>query len=125
VYISTSIYFSKLAPPGRETTFQGILNGVWGVGSGIGSLVCGWVNQQYGAIVTFRTCGFTVLGSLIIYITIQFIFPPPKDVSVVVLNHNEEDVGEFVKMSDFSIDDVDEKEVNGGGDVHTKTAIKL
>ncbi|PSC76656.1 major facilitator superfamily domain-containing 6-like [Micractinium conductrix] len=54
---------SKIAPPGLESTTQGLFQGLWtGVGCGLAGLLGGILYGSHGPIVLFRVSGLAILG---------------------------------------------------------------
>eukprot|EP00638_Chattonella_subsalsa_P006671 CAMPEP_0117755880 /NCGR_PEP_ID=MMETSP0947-20121206/13717_1 /TAXON_ID=44440 /ORGANISM="Chattonella subsalsa, Strain CCMP2191" /LENGTH=401 /DNA_ID=CAMNT_0005575303 /DNA_START=431 /DNA_END=1636 /DNA_ORIENTATION=- len=61
LWAASTSYGYKIAPPQMKTTVQGLVNGVhWGVGFGCGALIGGYMFDQYGAVVLFRSTAVVV-----------------------------------------------------------------
>ena len=66
-------YAARLSPKGYESTGQGLLGTLTGIGSVVGLAVGGWTEQIYGAQEMYRGCALTVSFGLLIFSLANFI----------------------------------------------------
>uniref|UniRef100_A0A7S2UAR2 Major facilitator superfamily associated domain-containing protein n=1 Tax=Attheya septentrionalis TaxID=420275 RepID=A0A7S2UAR2_9STRA len=66
-------YAARLSPKGYESTGQGLLATLTGIGSVVGLAVGGWTEQIYGAQEMYRGCALTVSFGLLIFSLANFI----------------------------------------------------
>ena len=80
-------YAAQIAPPGCEATMQSLLESLhWGLGSGAGAVIAGFIYREYGAEVVF---GFSALLSALSLVIAAFSaafleLPADKDVGTSV-----------------------------------------
>ncbi|XP_035667372.1 major facilitator superfamily domain-containing protein 6-like [Branchiostoma floridae] len=68
MYATAITYTSLIAPPGMETTMQGIVGAVhFGVGFASGALIGGAIFNAFGGVVLFRVYAVVCLVSCILY----------------------------------------------------------
>jgi len=61
-------YANLVAPPGAGSTLQGIFGAAFdGLGTSTGSLLGGWIYQQYGGVAAFRTFGTFSLVAAVVF----------------------------------------------------------
>ncbi|XP_015607648.1 major facilitator superfamily domain-containing protein 6 isoform X2 [Cephus cinctus] len=81
-------YADKVAPSGMRATMQGFVGAVFeGVGVSAGSLLCGWLMNVYGGVVTFRIFSIGALIWLAIYWILQLLLQKAK-ASPIHQGHN-------------------------------------
>ncbi|XP_033223458.1 major facilitator superfamily domain-containing protein 6 isoform X2 [Belonocnema kinseyi] len=72
-------YGDKVAPPGTKATIQGVVGAVFeGVGVSAGSLLCGYLMDEYKGVVTFRVFSVGALTWLTIYWLLQLLLRKAK-----------------------------------------------
>ncbi|XP_018325099.1 major facilitator superfamily domain-containing protein 6-A-like [Agrilus planipennis] len=73
-YSTLASYASLVAPPGAETTCQGIAGAVFeGVGVSLGSLMGGYLIEIYGGSMTFRILSIAAFVFSVLHALVQFI----------------------------------------------------
>ncbi|XP_076649991.1 sugar baby transporter [Halictus rubicundus] len=66
-------YGDKVTPPGTKATIQGFIGAIFeGIGVSSGSLICGWLIDTYGGVITFRAFSIGALVWLTIFGLHQF-----------------------------------------------------
>lgn len=79
-YATMASYASIVAPPGTETTIQGLVGAIFeGVGVSLGSLIGGFLFSVFNGSTVFRMYGLAALLFCVLHITLQF-FLVHKDV---------------------------------------------
>ncbi|CAL4172957.1 unnamed protein product, partial [Meganyctiphanes norvegica] len=73
LYPNMSAYASKVAPPGRKATMQGVVKSVYAAGNSVGSLVGGVIFKFLGGSQLFYLLGILNAGFLGIFVLIQII----------------------------------------------------
>ncbi|CAL4096032.1 unnamed protein product [Meganyctiphanes norvegica] len=73
-YPNMSSYASKIAPPGRSATMQGIVKAAFGAGYSSGSLAGGVLFKKYGGSQMFFCVGLLDTGFTIFFITCQILY---------------------------------------------------
>lgn len=73
-YPNMSSYASKIAPPGRSATMQGIVKAAFGAGYSTGSLVGGVLFKNYGGSQMFFCVGLLDTAFTIFFVTCQMIY---------------------------------------------------
>ncbi|XP_022902451.2 major facilitator superfamily domain-containing protein 6-A [Onthophagus taurus] len=83
-YAAMASYASIVAPPGTETTMQGLFGAVFeGVGVSLGSLLGGQLLEEVGGVWTFRIFGISSLSLCVVHAALQFIMrKSPQDSEV-------------------------------------------
>lgn len=72
VWSALTAYMCAVVPPDNLATMQGILHGVyWGLGSGCGSLIGGFLVQKFGAPMTFWIFACASAVNLFIFLIAQ------------------------------------------------------
>lgn len=72
VWSALTAYMCTVIPPDNLATMQGILHGVyWGLGSGCGSLIGGFLVQKLGAPMTFWIFASASAVNLFIFLIAQ------------------------------------------------------
>lgn len=99
VWSSSVSYLNKAAPAGSSATVQGILQGVyWGLGTGGGTIIGGFVVHNFGFTSTFRTFAVTTSIILLVFLATQlmskFTNVPEDATSVLSLVDEVSDDGE-------------------------------
>lgn len=73
-YATMASYASIVAPPGTETTTQGMVGAVFeGVGVSLGSFIGGLLLEEIGGSRTFRAFGIFALVACLIHALVQFL----------------------------------------------------
>lgn len=97
VYWSTSASYAYLvAPPGTASTLQGVFGAVFeGIGTSIGSLLGGYIFQNYDGVVLFRSFAIFSLTAGVLFslanLVVDKIAPRKDTVADVVEYSSEED----------------------------------
>ncbi|XP_043492952.1 major facilitator superfamily domain-containing protein 6 [Polistes fuscatus] len=67
-------YGDKVTPPGTQATIQGLIGAIFeGIGASSGTLLCGWIMDVYGGVITFRVFSVGALVWLSIFWLMQLI----------------------------------------------------
>lgn len=79
-YPTMTSYASIVAPPGTETTVQGLTGAVFeGVGTSLGSFIGGRLYEVYGGWNTFRWYGYGAFVCCVFHFIIQYLLPKHKN----------------------------------------------
>ncbi len=72
LWMASVAYVSEIAPPGLETTSQGILTGfVMGLGSMFGALLGGFLYDGYGFSMMYLGAGIGIFVLMIIFFAVN------------------------------------------------------
>jgi len=83
-------YAAEISPKGLEATTQGILAGVFsGLGFGLGGITGGFVYQNFGPIVLYRSGAIIVFVAMILYILSIYCLPDDNHEEYVVTDISE------------------------------------
>ncbi|KAK9828635.1 hypothetical protein WJX72_001232 [[Myrmecia] bisecta] len=70
---------ARISPPGLKSTTQAIFAGLYfGVGTGLGALIGGFIYQEYGAPAVFRTAAVGVAGAWLLCNTVPLLLRKGK-----------------------------------------------
>lgn len=73
-YACMASYASIIAPPGTETTMQGLVGAVFeGIGASIGSFVGGYMFEEYSGKITYRIFGIVSLVLCLVHFGVQLL----------------------------------------------------
>ena len=103
-------YLARIAPPGLETSAQGLASTFGALGSILGQLIGGWVFENYGSVVMYRGVAFIVLVSMgVLLATLTFCPMAARETqmldgaSVTSQRLTGPDAEEDVKISEIAI----------------------
>jgi PPP family 3-phenylpropionic acid transporter len=72
MWVAGVSYAAEIAPPGLGATAQGFLSGIFmGIASATGAMLGGFLYQDFGGAIMYRTMGIAVGVSLLIFFAVQ------------------------------------------------------